>query len=483
MASSFRLTYHRRLFLGLVSFLWLMVACFAVFQYHREKQFKAEELNLRLQMINDRLIDDMERNGNVYASLSAMPADIPGLRISIIDAGGKIVYDNSLDSLPGTNHLDREEITEAIKNGEGYTLRRHSESTGGTYFYAAKRGKDGYVVRSAVPYTVSLRQLLAADYAFLRVLMVVTVIMCLIGFAATRRVGRHVENLRCFAESAERGERIYDTEPFPHDELGDISNTIIRLYARLQQAITDRDREHRLALHEQAEKIRIKRQLTNNMNHELKTPVASMQVCLETLMTHKNLSDDKRREFIARCHSANERLLKLLADVSAITRIEDGGDNIRKEPVDVYGLVTEICDEYKEIAAEKGAELINAVTYAAAIDGNATLLSSIFRNLIDNALAYSGATRIKISNSDSADGLMTLTVADNGCGVAAEHLPRLFERFYRIDKGRSRRAGGTGLGLSIVKNAVIWHGGTIRVENRPQGGLVFTFTLRKSHNF
>ena len=267
MASRFRLTYHHRLFLGLVAFLWLMLMCFAVFQYHREKQFKAESLNIRLQTINDRIFEGLVRNDTVFASLSTIPDNIPGLRISIIDANGKIVYDNSLDSLPGTNHLDRKEIAEAMKRGEGYALRRHSESTGGTYFYAAKRG-DGYVVRSAMPYNVSLNQLLAADYAFLWVMIVVTIIMCIIGFFATRRVGRHIGRLNRFAESAERGERIFDTEPFPHDELGDISNNIVRLYARLQQAITDRDHEHRLAIHEQAEKIRIKRQLTNNMNHE-----------------------------------------------------------------------------------------------------------------------------------------------------------------------------------------------------------------------
>lgn len=478
MASWFKLTYHRRLFLGLVAFLWLMLGCFAVFQYHREKQFKAEELNLRLQMINDRVIDGMADNDSLFSPVSAIPHDFSDLRISIISDNGQIIYDNSLDSLPGTNHLDREEIAKAIKNGEGYTLRRHSESTGGTYFYAAKRG-DGYVIRSAVPYTVSLNQLLAADYAFLWIMIAVTVIMCVIGFFATRRVGRHIERLKRFAESAERGERIFNTEPFPHDELGDISNNIVRLYARLQQAITDRDREHRLAIHEQTEKIRIKRQLTNNMNHELKTPVASMQVCLETLMSHKNLSEEKRDEFVARCYAANERLRKLLADVSVITRMEDGGENIQKEPVNLQKLVSEICDEYKEIGEEKGVEIIDKVSYDREIAGNSTLLSSIFRNLIDNALAYSGATHIEIKDEDCADGFLSITVADNGCGVPPEHLLRLFERFYRIDKGRSRQAGGTGLGLSIVKNAVLWHGGIIKVENRPSGGLIFTFTLRK----
>lgn len=477
MASWFRLTYHRRLFLGLVAFLWLMLGCFAVFQYHREKQFKSEELNMRLQMVNDRIIQAMDDGDSVFAPASVIPHEFADLRISVIADNGQVIYDNSLDSLPGSNHLYRKEIAEALKSGEGYALRRHSESTGGTYFYAAKRA-DGYIVRTAVPYTVSLDQLLAADYTFLRVMLVVTLVMCIIGFFATRRVGCHVERLWRFARSAERGERILDTEPFPHDELGDISNNIVRLYARLQQAVTDRDREHRHALHEQQEKMRIKRQLTNNMNHELKTPVASMQVCLETLMTHKGLSEEKRDEFIARCYAANERLRQLLADVAVITRMEDGSDSIQREPVNVRELVAEICDEYEAVARAKGFEISDTMSCDVMVSGNAALLASVFRNLIDNALVYSGGSRIEISDNSTDDGFLTITVADNGSGVPEEHLKRLFERFYRIDKGRSRQSGGTGLGLSIVKNAVLWHGGTIRVANREGGGLVFTFTLR-----
>ena len=306
----------------------------------------------------------------------------------------------------------------------------------------------------------------------------VTIVMCIIGFFATRRVGRHVERLNQFAEMAERGERIFDTEPFPNDELGNISGNIVRLYARLQQAIADRDRQHRIALHEQQEKHRIKRQLTNNINHELKTPVASMQVCLETLIQHKNLPEEKRNEFIARCYAANERLRKLLADVSVITRMEDGGGTIERTPVNICDIASEICSEYDIMAKEKGVVISNGITYGQPITGNASLLESVFRNLIDNALAYSGANHIELKQKDTDNGYLSIVVADNGSGVAPEHLPHLFERFYRIDKGRSRQVGGTGLGLSIVRNAVAWHGGTITVENRREGGLAFTFTLK-----
>lgn len=473
MFSRIRLTYHRRLFLGLALYSWLLVGCFAVFQYHREKQFKAEELNSRLQVLNNLIIMHLDSTGNVRIP----PCDIAGLRVSVIDDKGKVIFDNSLDSLPGTSHIDREEVMEAMRTGEGYTSRRHSESTGDTYFYSAKRGK-GYLVRTAVPYSVTLDQLLATDYAFLWVIVLVTAVMCVIGFFVTRRVGKHIERLSTFAEKAERGERIVDTEPFPHDELGNISNHIVRLYAKLQQAIAERDSEHRQAIHEQQEKMRIKRQLTNNINHELKTPVASMQLCLETLIAHKELPAGKREEFINRCYAANKRLQSLLMDVSTLTRIEDGGESYTREALDVSDIVSEICDEYEELARSKGVEIQNHVP-SVTVNGNASLLFSIFRNLMDNALAYSEGSRIEIRVSEETDRHVTFTFADNGKGVAEEHLPRIFERFYRVDKGRSRQQGGTGLGLSIVRNAVLWHGGAIRVMNRKEGGLLFTFSLKR----
>lgn len=473
MASGFKLTYHRRLFLGLLAYSWLLLGCFAVFQYTREKNFKAEELNVRLQTVNDAILENMERPGELPYPTIQLPPDI---RVSVIDHDGKVVYDNSLDSLPGTNHLDREEIVAAINKGEGYTLRRHSESTGNNYFYAAKKG-DKYIVRTAVPYSVTLHQLLSADYAFLWFMLVVTTMMSIAGFFATRRIGRYVERLSDFAKKAERGDRIYDAQPFPHDELGDISNHIVRLYAKLQQAVADRDRQHKIALWQEREKIRIKRELTNNINHELKTPVAAMQVCLETLIDHPDMSADKRNEFLDRCYQANSRLSQLLSDVSVITRIEDGGDNIVREPVDVSRLVTEVCGEFGDVAAEKGITISDNIPEGCIVNGNASLLTSVFRNLVDNAIKYSGGTRVTLNAQPAKGNMVEFRVADNGSGASPEHIERIFERFYRVDKGRSRQVGGTGLGLAIVKNAVLWHGGGITAANLRTGGLEFTFIL------
>lgn len=487
MFSQTKLTYHRRLFLGLLAYYCVIVGCFVVFQYHREKQFKMEELNGRLQVLNAQIIAQLDSTGQVVLPQSGM-ADV---QLSVWDRAGTLIFTTSADTPAETALGNRKEIAEARQNGEGYALRQHRLSTGNSglqaeerapagkqsYLFAAKSGQR-YLVRTAVPFTVKPHELLAADYVFLWFMTGVTLVMCFIAYFSTRRIGKHIERLNTFAEKVEQGERIVDTEPFPNDELGSISNHIVYLYAKLQQAISERDNEHRKTLHEQQEKNRIKRQLTNNINHELKTPVASMQVCLETLISNKNLPADKHDDFLNRCYEANKRLQSLLADVSVLTRIEDGANNISKQPLNITAIIAETCRDFEAMAAKKGITIVNNVAQPISIDGNTSLVSSIFRNLMDNAIAYSEGNTIEIGCQAGSDQKYTFTFADNGRGIAEEHLTKIFERFYRIDTGRSRQLGGTGLGLSIVKNAVQWHGGTISAKNRPHGGLLFVFTLQ-----
>jgi len=480
MGSWNRLDYPKRLFLWLLAYSLLLAGCFAGFQYHREKQFKIDKLNAQLQLINAHLLEELADGSEAARGFTAQRHPFEELRISVIDTAGHVICDNTLDSLPRADHRSRKEIAQALRNGTGHAVRRHSESTGKTYFYAAMLGENGYIVRSAAPYSVSLADLLRADFGFLWIMGGATAAMCLAGYFATRRIGLHVLRLNRFAERAERGERICDTEPFPQDELGSISNHIVRLYADLQQTVSDRDKEHRAALYQQQEKERIKKRLTNNINHELKTPVAAIQACMETLLGHPEMSGEKRTEFLQRCMTGVNRLKRLLADVSLITRMDDAPASIVREPLDLAAVVAEAAAECETMAAGKGMKIANLVAGPLPMTGNPSLLASVFRNLIDNAIAYSGGTQTTIGPVRADAGRTVITVADNGVGVPPEHLPHLFERFYRIDKGRARAAGGTGLGLAIVKNAVLLHGGTIAVDNRPEGGLIFTITLNRT---
>jgi signal transduction histidine kinase len=233
-------------------------------------------------------------------------------------------------------------------------------------------------------------------------------------------------------------------------------------------------------MHEEQEKLRIKRQLTNNINHELKTPVAAIQGYLETMTTSKDMTEEERDTFIAKSYAHCQRLTQLLTDVSTITRLEDGSSRIERESVDLHTIVTEIASEVALLGDDKRMRMNIELPQPMMVQGNSTLLVSIFKNLTDNAIAYSGGRDIYIKCLGEENGLYTISFADNGIGIDEEHLQHIFERFYRIDKGRSRKLGGTGLGLSIVKNAVLFHGGDISVKNRKVGGLEFTLTLPKN---
>ena len=478
MASVINLSYHKRLFLMLLTFSWSIILCFVGFQYIREKQYKTEFLNAQLQIYNNTLLQTIESASSFEDYINTHTLPFEDLRISIISLDGTVIYDNMLtvDSLD--NHSLRPEIADALKKGEGHNIERLSASDGREYFYSATRGKE-FVVRTAIPQSDALKELLKTDWTFLGTMMSISLAMSILAYFATRRLGKNIERLNRFAAKAEKGESFDEEEPFPNDELGSISNHIVQLYAQWQQTVKDRDTAHEATLREEQEKIRIKRQLTNNINHELKTPVASIQVCLETLLSGINLSEEKRQELIERCYTNNERLRRLLGDVSLITRMEDGSQLIGKEPVDINSIINEIAAELEIMPEDERFTLHSDFNEDVVVDGNPSLIGSIFRNLTENAIAYSGGKNIYISLVENNDEWCRICFEDDGCGVEEKQLPRLFERFYRVDKGRSRQMGGTGLGLAIVKHAVQFHGGGINVTNRLGGGLKFEFTLRK----
>ena len=478
MASVIKLSYHKRLFLLLLLFYWSTIACFIFFQYVREKEYKSDFVNAQLQLYNRTLLQAINNGDGFEEYIRTHSKPFEDLRISIISLDGVVIYDNMLpiDSLD--NHSRRPEVAEALKSGSGHNIERLSASDGQEYFYSATRGKK-CIIRTAIPHSESLKELLKADWTFLTTMVSVSLAVSIFIYFVTHRLGKNIKRLNRFAEKAERGEPFDDDKKFPSDELGSISNHIIQLYAQWQQTIKDRNSAHEAAMREEQEKIRIKRQLTNNINHELKTPVASIQVCLETLLSGISISEEKRQELIERCYTNNERLRNLLNDVSLITRMEDGSQLIGKEKVTINNIINEIAGELEIMPKEERMQLHVEFNEVVAIEGNLSLIGSIFRNLTENAIAYSGGKNIYISLVENNGEMCRISFEDDGCGVEEKQLPRLFERFYRVDKGRSRRMGGTGLGLAIVKHAVQFHGGGICVTNRASGGLRFLFSLSK----
>lgn len=225
---------------------------------------------------------------------------------------------------------------------------------------------------------------------------------------------------------------------------------------------------------------RIKQQMTSNIAHELKTPVSSIQGYLETILRTKNIDEEKKAFFIERSYQQSIRLSHLISDISLLTKIEESGTLFKRDRINVGEIIKNVVDDLYLKFDENKSELNLLVSKNIWILGNKILIYSVFRNLMDNTLNYAGQnTLIVVNNYLEDDNYYYFSYSDNGKGVPEEHLQRLFERFYRVDSGRSRKIGGTGLGLAIVKNAIVFHGGEISVKNRAEGGLEFLFSFRK----
>ena len=473
-----RISVGTKLYLSVLSVFLVFAVAFIVFQQTREKQYKVDTLNLKLQNYNSR----MEEYLRLFPDYSEKALDayvkshnMPHLRVTLITPDGKVKYDSNLKKYTNVaNHASRPEVAAAIRKGVGSTVERNSKTLSGDFFYSATYfANDSLIIRTALPYTSDLSKSLQADQHYIWFAVGTIMLLTIILYRFTRRLDDNIQKLRTFATRADHGESLEteDLAGFPPDELGEIAERIIKIYKRLQTTRREQDV--------------LKRQLTQNIAHELKTPVASIQGYLETILENPNTSDAARDMFLKRCYAQSQRLTSLLQDISTLNRMDDAPEMMGNEVVNISDTVANIQKETALQLQQKHMAFVNHLPDGIVVKGNPSLLYSVFRNLTDNAIAYAGeSTTITLSayhineDSDEDDApKWHFTFSDNGIGVPAEHLPRLFERFYRVDKGRSRKMGGTGLGLAIVKNAVILHGGTISVKNNEGGGLCFEFTL------
>lgn len=237
--------------------------------------------------------------------------------------------------------------------------------------------------------------------------------------------------------------------------------------------------DERISREQLAKESAMRRELTQNISHELKTPVASILGYTDTILQNPDMSEEQQKKFIERTNIQAQRLTALLQDISTLNKMDYAADRLTQERVNISELVSDIVEETQLALERQQMTLHNCLPEDICVNGNTAMLYSIFRNLTDNAVNYAGTGTVIEISAQSNGKYWDFTFSDNGNGVPPEHLPRLFERFYRLDKGRSRSMGGTGLGLAIVKNAVLLHGGSITVENAPQGGLCFHFSIKR----
>ncbi len=232
-----------------------------------------------------------------------------------------------------------------------------------------------------------------------------------------------------------------------------------------------------------SEKTRmLKQEMTNNIAHELRTPVTSIRGYLETIISlHEDKDNERIKNFLDRAYAQTIQLSGLIQDISMLTKIEEASERFELEPVLIKELLEDLQSDLSEKLNEKEFDFSIEVNEDVVIHGSRTLLYSIFRNLTENSLSYAG-NGVKIVVRCYSENIDTyyFEFYDTGPGVENKHLVRIFERFYRINEGRTRNSGGSGLGLSIVKNAVLFHKGSILAKNLSEGGLCFLITFPKN---
>lgn len=431
--------YRKRLLLYFSAVFIIFAGIIVLFQLRAEKVTKEEMLSRQLSIyadvVNQCIVSGIPETGLL---LYVLPE---GIRITLVDLKGDVTYDskfvggkflssseigsgdvNNLD-----NHLSRSEIVSAVRFSSGHAIR-NSGTDGIPYFYYAKSYGDN-IVRVALPYENEVRNMFRPNVLFIVIVAVILLVSFLVIALLSGYFGHGVSKL--------------------HDQID-------------QEKVKYKEMKH---------------QMTNNIAHELRTPVSSIRGYLETLVNCPDIAPDRKRAFIERAYVQAIRLSDLIRDIALITKIEEASDQLRKEPLCLKDVVEEVISEFREMIDRKSVNVENMLDNIN-INGNQTLIYAVFRNLVENSLKYGGGNMtIHVECVGVSGGKCNLVYYDTGKGVGEEHLPRIFERFYRVSEGRTRDDGGSGLGLSIVRNAIAFHNGDIVASIRPSGGIRYDFTL------
>lgn len=434
-------------FIALLAVVFVTAANLLVFYNLFRTQITNDlKMNARMLMeteVFQREYDSLGNDPEKLSSSTLNKLETGDVRLTWIAEDGTVLFDNDAGASGLANHLDRPEIQEAMTNGEGESIRS-SQTLGMDTYYYALRLENGTVLRVST-------QAHAIAGVFFRSLPIVAVVALLIfgicivlGHALSRQIIQPIEKM---AEEIDKP----TSEP-PYKELEPFAAKIRTQHENLLEAVKTRQ------------------DFTANVSHELKTPLTAISGYAELI--ENGLADPESEKHIAQQIRANsDRLLQLINDTIQLSRLDHGETGNNNEEIDLYKAASECCRNLK-VSAERNNILLTCDGRSAAIRGDEEQIKELIENLVQNGIRYNNAggyVRVSVRHED---GHAVLSVRDNGIGIAKEKQSRVFERFYRVDKSRSRDSGGTGLGLALVKHIAEIHNADIEMESTPGVGTV-----------
>jgi two-component system phosphate regulon sensor histidine kinase PhoR len=426
-----------------------------------------------------RMLAKLNRDGFEGVSARTMQelARSAGARLTVVRRNGSVVADSEANPERMENHSNRPELIAAFEGREGSNIRQ-SPTVGEKFLYVAVPMGD-----RAMRLAVRLSEIDAQVNEIRRRMLASTVLAFLPAILIAALFARHVSSklgkIIAYASELARGNYRARLEIEGHDELGVLSKQLKESGEKLERAVEDLQREH-----SELEKLeRIRKDFVINVSHELRTPLASIQGYTETLLDGALHDAEHNVRFLQIIRQNTERLGRLVEDLMMLSGLELKTRKLQFRAHELNELLEEAIDLMGPMARKKKIEIRQQpAPEGTEVFCDREAVHQVLSNLMDNALKYTPEGGAVTLGARRGDPFAEVFVEDTGIGIPPEELPRLFERFYRVDKARSRELGGTGLGLSIVKHLVRAQGGDVRVASEPGKGSRFTFTLPLRHS-
>jgi signal transduction histidine kinase len=394
------------------------------------------------------------------------------LRITVIDTTGRVMADSEKDADMMESHSDRPEVVEALNSGSGSSTR-FSSTLGYNMKYVAVRVDDGDkvvgVVRFALPLSEVQLQIRVVHRAVLFGGIVAALTALIIAYFASRHITRPIRKMKDIAERISAGDFSSKIRIRSKDELGELAKSLNSMADELQHKIENLKRLDT-----------VRTDFVANVSHELKTPLTLIKGYVETLADGRITDNRSVSKFISVISTHTQRLENIVNDLLTLSELELSKKPVDKTGFDLKVLIDDIALGFGHALSKTKQTLkIDAEDGDYTIEADRDKIEQVFVNLIDNAIKYNKEGQAVTVSLEDGGHEITVVVADRGIGIGPEHIDRVFERFYRVDKARSRRLGGTGLGLGIAKHIVLAHKGQIRIESEPDKGTRVFVTLPK----